>query len=180
MWFDQSHYSSRDELLVAWGPSMGCFPLLPPLPPFGQPTCLILPLQLGPHPVPHTAAGQGSGQGWRFGPGERATRLCGAWGCSRMGLDCACAIAHRRFVPSQRLPAGCQNNHSVSHALHLHSSRTPPLPQTVFVDGELAGRLDRSEPATNLTLPARHTRGLWGCLPGYGWQWRCIHCCDVQ
>ncbi|KAI7843402.1 hypothetical protein COHA_003000 [Chlorella ohadii] len=30
---------------------------------------------------------------------------------------------------------------------------------TVFVDGELAGRLDRSEPATNLTLPARHTQG---------------------
>jgi hypothetical protein len=30
---------------------------------------------------------------------------------------------------------------------------------TVFVDGELAGRLDRSEPATNLTLRARHAQG---------------------
>lgn len=38
---------------------------------------------------------------------------------------------------------------------------------SVFVDGELAGRLDRSVPATNLTLPARRHGGepasAWGC-----------------
>lgn len=36
--------------------------------------------------------------------------------------------------------------------------------QSVFVDGELAGRLDRSEPATNLTLRARRARALQGWL----------------
>lgn len=46
------------------------------------------------------------------------------------------------------------------------------------MDGELAGRLDRSEPATNLTLPARGARACVAvCFRRGGLPWCSVACC---
>lgn len=74
-----------------------------------------------------------------------------------------CRVPAARGAPAP-FPAPCI--HPAGPAA-LPRCPTAPL-QSVLVDGELAGRLDRSQPATNLTLPARHAGALSGGWLGWG------------
>lgn len=94
-----------------------------------------------------------------------ATAACmHAWGPAGLRTQEGC---DRRFkVQAPCLAASRRSAHACTQPAPLCCHRSL---QSVFVDGELAGRLDRSQPAANLTLPARRAGALALVLaPGWG------------